>query len=454
MMRKRTWVLLIAVLCGFGAACGGDDDGNGGTAGQSAAGMSGGGTGGGQAGGGGTGGGGSGTGGGSGELCVYDSNTSINTDCPPIGPLTGSCAQRGECCHRASNAAQEAMLGPDDDMVLEYRVVYSVTTNHPLTIGTPVLNEATTTRYEREQQSTLWRFQSPRMNGEHVSGPGVLTIGQGRYNCDGTYSFYSENAAPSVDGFSTDSARWAPSIMNVMVDADADGAGRMRPDFATSKARELVYTPFLDNTTYELDWELVNQGFDILSIDATEAGRDCIGAREASQWEAGGQFVIYTPVAENNNPGQIIGLIMQRYCQLVAFGVLGEGTRGMSCTETPRCVPDGGMLGDGGCDWVKLPDSLCPTNDAQRALFGCHLGDEDNVNEEPGYPTDLNCTQEAPTSVADPNTGGSAGQCCDPLGQSATLPACNAWRLIQDYVAAAVEITDEYTDEIQQNCSQ
>ena len=35
------------------------------------------------------------------------------------------------------------------------------------------------------------------------------------------------------------------------------------------------------------------------------------------------------------------------------------------------------------------------------------------------------------------------GQCCDPLGQSTTLPACNAYRTVGKFVAAAAEITDE-----------
>jgi hypothetical protein len=39
------------------------------------------------------------------------------------------------------------------------------------------------------------------------------------------------------------------------------------------------------------------------------------------------------------------------------------------------------------------------------------------------------------------------GQCCDPLGMSTTLPACNAYRLVQDFVAAAAEIDDNLVGE-------
>jgi hypothetical protein len=59
---------------------------------------------------------------------------------------------------------------------------------------------------------------------------------------------------------------------------------------------------------------------------------------------------------------------------------------------------------------------------------------------------------EKPTSVQDPDAGGMAGQCCDPLGTSTDLPACNSYRLINNYVAAAAEITDDPSNEIQRKC--
>ena len=108
------------------------------------------------------------------------------------------------------------------------------------------------------------------------------------------------------------------------------------------------------------------------------------------------------------------------------------------------------MPGSEDCLWKKLPDSLCPADDAERELFGCHLGDKQNINEEEDYPS-VECTDTAPTSPADPDEG-PPGQCCDPLGMSSDLPPCNAYRLVQDYVAAAAEITDTLADEVQQPC--
>jgi hypothetical protein len=111
------------------------------------------------------------------------------------------------------------------------------------------------------------------------------------------------------------------------------------------------------------------------------------------------------------------------------------------------------MPGTDGCLWVKLPDSLCPSNEAERTLFGCHLGAEGNPNGEDGYPSQLNCTQDAPAAPLDPDMGAtSEGQCCDPLGQSSTLPACNAYRTVGTFVAAAAEITDDPRDDLPPVC--
>ena len=454
-MRKRTWVFLIALSCSAGVGCKSEDNGDDPPAGGTGASGSGGmgataGTGGGGAGMGEAGmSGESGTGGASYDVCLNPGD--INPDCPQVPPLTGECAPRGECCRRSSNIAKEEALGPDDPLTLEYRVNYSVTANHPTTIGVEFLANSTTTRYENEQQSTMWRFTVPRQGGMQVSGPGMAQIGVGRYNCgEGTYSYYTDSAAPVRQGVpgAEDQTRWVAETVPTMVDVNEPGAGRIKIAFADNANRGLTWTPFLDNAGTMLDWELVHQGFTIEEMDITGAGRDCIGTRSGDQWEHGGIFVIYTPMAENDS--QIITLIQQTYCSLVAFGILPEGMKERSCVQSTRCVPDGGMYNDGGCDWEKLPDSLCPVTADEKAMWGCHLGDVNNVNQEPGYPQ-VDCTMEAPTAVADPDTG-SPGQCCDPMGEDPNLPACNAYRLIQEFVAAAAEITDDEKGEVQQDC--
>jgi hypothetical protein len=150
----------------------------------------------------------------------------------------------------------------------------------------------------------------------------------------------------------------------------------------------------------------------------------------------------------DGNDTDISNLISQTYCSLLAFGLLGEGLKDTKCLETERCMP-----GTANCPWLKLPDSLCPTDEAERALFGCHLGAEGNPNAEDGYPATLSCDQAAPTAPLDPDNGAtSEGQCCDPLGASQTLPPCNAYRTIGVFVAAAAEITDDPRSDLPPVC--
>jgi hypothetical protein len=104
---------------------------------------------------------------------------------------------------------------------------------------------------------------------------------------------------------------------------------------------------------------------------------------------------------------------------------------------------------------VKLPDSLCPETEEERTLFGCHLGAEGNPNEEEGYPSDLTCTLDAPSEVLDPDYAPSVskGQCCDPMGTvESGLPACNAFRVVYEYAAGAVEITADTTRDFPPTC--
>jgi hypothetical protein len=280
----------------------------------------------------------------------------------------------------------------------------------------------------------------PRADGALVDGEGSFKIGIGRYNCDGTYSYYGPGAAPAREGH-TDPDRWSAVTVRTTVDADAEGRDRSPVAFADQRNRELACSPFLDSMMV-LDWELCTMGLDILSMDTSD--NDCSGSFDGTSWTRGGEFVAYAPMAANNS--DVIDVIGENFCQLLAFGLIGAG---MDCETTERCVP-----GSTDCPFVKLPDSLCPSTPAEADLFGCHLGDQGNVNEEPGYPATVNCSATAPTTPRDPDTGATdEGQCCDPLGTTASgLPACNAWRILNDFVAAAVEITDDAKSELPPTC--
>lgn len=374
----------------------------------------------------------------------------INYDCPfQLPPTRGTCAPQGECCHRASNAARIAALGPNDPAELEYRLNFVDITNHPQTIGNPVLVSGAAARADicSGEQCLLWRFKAPRANDEFVAGDGEVEIGIGAYNCDGTYSFYGPNAAPNrpeVDG--TEPGRWQAVKVPATVDPEKQGIERYHIPFATNRNREIARSIFLWPADNTIDWELASSGFEITEFDSSETGYDCQGIRDMTTWSTVNGFESYS-VMEGNDE-DISNLISQTYCSLLAFGLLGEGLKDTKCLDEVRCMP-----GTADCPWLKLPDSLCPKDEGERALFGCHLGAEGNPNGEDGYPATLTCTPDAPTAALDPDMGAtSKGQCCDPLGQSATLPACNAYRTVGVFAAAAADITDAPRNDLPPVC--
>lgn len=429
-MSKR--IVLASILVGAWAftACGGDDGGP--TGGSGGAGGAG-------AGGAGAGGAGAGGMGGGGRL---NTDEPVNLDCPGPGPHEGDGAPRGACCHRASNIYRETLLGPDEGGALEYRIQTTLTTNHPLTLGEMTLETVALQRSDNEEQDLLWSFGGPRMDDKEIAGPGYTKIGSGRYNCDGTYSYFSDTAAPmrGIPG-RDDPARWAARKVDGMVDPTKFGRDHLTTTFASQTGqRELAYAPFLNSADLSLGFELATQGFDIDEISTEGAGRDCIGSREGATWKAGGSFHLYTPLEPNNHEG-ITLLSGEKYCQLIAFGI---GPADM----LPDCLGDRCEPGTADCLWKKLPDSLCPVTTEEKALWGCHVGYEGNPDKDP-----TNCTAEKPTTIQDPLTGGSAGQCCDPLAKSTTLPACNAYILHQSYVAAAAKITEKPADKLFEKCA-
>jgi hypothetical protein len=440
---KRSWTQLsTTLLCVFFFACSSDDDTTTPTAGTGSptAGTGGSGAN-----------GGSGAAGGSGgKVCINTGE--VNDACQPVltnEPSSGDCAPKGACCHRASNTAKEATLGADEPLNIEYRLNYSLTTNHPKTIGSMLAVMSSLDQGRLEAQNLLWRITVPRMGGKQVSGKGTITPGYGAYNCNGTYSLYSDKAAPA-GALSSDPTRWFTKPVNLTVDVTKTTfTDRYHITFAdNAQGRQIINTPYVDTskTEYPLDWELSNMGFHI--TDMTDKD-DCVGSvgGGANGWTAGGHFEVYSLISGNN--ASKITALGTTYCTLVSFGIGAKA--GLDCEKEPRCVP-----GPKECPWLKLPDSLCPTKPADQAIFGCHLGAKGNINMETGYPADadLKCTDTAPTSVLDPDMGATTlGQCCDPLGTSTTLPACNAHRLINEFTAAAATITPTPTDTLQKNCA-
>jgi hypothetical protein len=383
------------------------------------------------------------------DVCLGDEEP--NVTCPDnVGPFDGPCAPKGACCKRSSNSAEITMLGPNEAQVLEYRMTDSVVINQPRSLGLPPpLTTDPAPPAWGNRQSMLLRFEQPRSDGELTAGSGARVAGPGRYNCDGTYSFYSDQAAPSrMTERMTDPARWSARDATAEIDPELEGVERTRVAWAADPNREVTCVPFFLPGTQALDYEVCTSGFELLAFDTSAAGEDCQGAWSYEGWERPGRYQVFASLADNKR--DIMDTYGETFCQFLSFGVVMPEDRDLDCLSEPRCAP-----GTDGCNWVALPDSLCPESDSERELFHCHLGALDNPNAEDGYPTSLNCSMTAPSTPLDPDVDPSVskGQCCDPLGASTDgLPACNAFRIEYAFAAAAVEITDERQDEPPPEC--
>lgn len=372
--------------------------------------------------------------------------------CPDaVGPFSGACAPKGTCCKRSSNTVKNAAFESSEPLELEYRVTQAIAINHPLSISLPILHMAAGERARTcaGDQCWLWRFVQPREAGALVAGKGSSELGVGRYNCDGTYSYFGDTVAPERPevGF-TDPARWATRAAETFVDPSASGVARTRSTWSSDPSQRLTCMPYFLPGTQTIDFEQCSSGFEILQFDTSQAGEDCQGGWTGASWETPGRFQLFVPLAANDRDA--IDAIGQSFCQLLSFSVLPPDERDIDCLTVPRCAP-----GAGGCPYVKLPDSLCPETDEERGTFRCHLGAQGNPNDEQDYPTELHCTDGAPGSPLDPGLDPSVskGQCCDPLGaRTEGLPACNAFRVVYDYAASAAEITADRSNELPPVC--
>lgn len=369
-----------------------------------------------------------------------DNPDPINDDCPvnDIGPMEGPFAQKGSCCYRTSNIARIDETA--DTRTLEFRTNYFMLVNHLKTIDPAVFGATIIDRMDNEEQSLLFRLVLPQKDGELTEGKGSVKIGPGRYNCDGTYSFYSESAAAEHGGAGD---RWFVPEIELEVNPDQTDENLIRAPFMQSLPVENrpSYLPYLGGApNFSLDWEAVSQGFAFVDLPLGPDNYDCIGSRKSSgKWSPGGMSLTYGRLDLNDK--DVIDLLGITFCQLMAFGASPDAP---DCQATQRCMP-----GEADCKWVRLPDSLCPVTDEERASWGCHLGWDGNPDNGP---VKLNCSDDPPENI-DPDNGTVEGQCCDPLGRDDSgLPACNAWVQISELTAAAVEITDEPADELQRSC--
>lgn len=376
-----------------------------------------------------------------------------NLDCPEYPPYTGAGAPRGPCCYRSAINGQRVARAPDAALQrATYRVNYEVVVNHPDSVGLPPLVALARSRNDYHEANLLFELQLPVRDGLAASGLGFLAIGFGAYDCKGVYRYYDDTVAPVQPGAfpgSDDPGRYAPNQRPVYVYARAGDVDHLEPQ-SLEPFHSRTYMPFLNADTFALEWEMITRDLTLLDLTFTDGSLDCVGFREGSDWVPGGRSLSYAVLADNHRADNGIPTLgMETLSQLLAFGLLGEADRQTldPSVSEGRCAPQLDLSPDQRtCRWLKLPDSLCPSDGKEAELFGCHVGDPGNLD---GLPT--RCSMTAPTTPRLPEAD-DEGQCCDPLGQNG-LPRCNAWALVSEFVAAGARIDDTWASQLQRKCN-
>lgn len=377
---------------------------------------------------------------------VVDS-TPVNPNCPNAAPpATGVGAEKGACCYRGNSNSARLAQAEDGVFDLGYRINFAFPSNHPSSLSLNGLRALALSRHQNQEQSLLIRLSVPVRDGELQAGEGELTLGQGRYNCDGTYSFYGDGAAPVREGFpnSDNADRWKATTVKATFDPETSDGAAFSVAYA-DEDQDRSYSPFMvaDGSKLKLDWEIVTQRFSISEWAWDDL--DCLGDFDTrtNDWRTKGEYIFYAALDENmagNNGIDALGDI--HLSQLIAFGLAGgNATQALDPQQEPRCTPGSSEE----CPWIKLPDSLCPATEEEAALFRCHVGDQNDPKET------ARCSTTAPATPRDGDSE-DEGQCCDPLGESDTLPACNAYLVRNPFVAASAEITEAQSSEMFTGC--
>lgn len=393
----------------------------------------------------------------------YGDQNCLNTNCPDVYKNTPVLNEAGDCCKRVNLVtANEAIAA--DQKVYEYRLMALRTITQPESLGNKTNQDLIEGFQNTKAFITLYRFTGDLSKDGKIK----YTIGPGVYNCDGTYSFYAKGAASAVTAstWSADPDRFAPTSSEVdwyAADGRIDTTWENMQKGVTGQA---IYDYSTNKTAWQYAYELPGQGYAPWKIPITANNPDCIGSRSESAWNNEGIFEDYfrMDLADKITNLQGAGNPNETLCQLAAFFLLKQGDeKTTTCNGTPRCD----RTTDPSCVWYELPDGLCPKDSEEENLFRCHLGDKKKADKlmavcNSGQYTDEApkewcvmmkkwpsppCTNTAPTSLAD------TPQCCDPLAKNTDgLPACNAWRVVNKYAAAAVEITSEPTSKLQTSC--
>lgn len=353
----------------------------------------------------------------------YDDPYCNNLNCPDIAPTTGELAQKGACCYRMpAEVAAKEMLEPGEGGPLGLVMIFYQPVTQQTTVGAKIIGDLLIGSQQSGYESLLLRINGVIPKDDAPEGPVDVTvdIGSGRQNCDGTYSFYGEDAATDWEG-RTDADRWDVRQMTGTWDWSKDPYLTVNEE---GRYRGLAWAPrwwMLASGEMALNYELPARNLDIsIPNDSVDDEYNCVGVRNADRtWDGPAALTMF--VAMKQAEQTVSGMAGQQLCTLFAHGVGNRqvDTDGDGINDPYTCDSD---RVDGPDPWTEKPDSVCPDDAADETP--CYIGDKTHDEYDP----EKDCND-------------SDRPCCDPAAKGGDeLQACNAWFVRAKIMMSSVPI--------------
>ncbi len=362
----------------------------------------------------------------------YDDPYCINPGCPfsDLPGLTEKNTPKGNCCNTVDVKRREEEMSAGERDDLELAFLSNLPGANPHLMNDLVRDTGLKAKQDIGGDLTLIRIRDvPRTEDHPKDSEGnpeglalTMQMGAGKINCDGTFSFYGENAAPEPvypeAGTPDDPGRWAPQSVDVTF-YGMQGESLYAVAEETTASAGLKWAPRWLNDGSGLEYEMpVRFLYMTMKNSDLDSHYSCLGMRTAQEdWDAVGIFWAFVPMEETKSITAPL-LLGQTICGLFAKGY------------------GGGDCDDAQSTWASQPPAYCDENTGF-----CWMGDPDaDFYDE--FWADAYEGQDG----CDPSGAGDR-PCCDPAAEDDTLAACNAFPYVGEVVVAAVDITDGPVDD-------
>lgn len=343
----------------------------------------------------------------------------FNSVCPnaELPGLTDANKPMGDCCNTVDVKLREASMAPGTKYDLEFVFYINLPQSIP-NVANPTIQTLLENGQKEGADIFLIRYKDvPRT--EDMSGPVPVTVelGTGKLNCDGSYSFYGNGAAPEPvhGGPPNDPNRWAKKSIEMQYSGfNSEDLATHPPEDLMASVTQLTWAPRWWQTGINYEQPVKFLSF-VQKVNPNNWS--CFGSMDSGEkWSLDAQLTTFVPVAEAEQ------VTLQELGGQTQCGVFAKGPLQGNC-DNPQS------------EWPTKPNGYC------NAQHVCWVG----VAEDPEAAAFWGEFFEGEN-----NCGSAAHPCCDPTGTDAALQPCNAFYIRNASAIGAVEITDnDITDSSQ-----